>query len=351
MTGRGELVYLGCYTAVSGGRGEGIVAARRDPATGALTILGTVAATPSPSFLARHPALPVLYAVNEIAEGTVGAWRIGADGDLSELGSRSTGGDSPCHVSVAPGGNHLFVANYGSGSVAVYQLDSEGVPGERTDLVAHHGHGADPSRQEGPHAHMVSPDPRDGTVLAVDLGTDTVYRYAVTDPGRLVPTGTVVRTAPGAGPRHLARHPDGRRWFLVGELDATVTTYEWADGDVREGDRLPASGRDGHVQPSEIAVGPDGHSLYVANRGVGTISTFALDGARPRHVGEVETGGTWPRHFAAIGEHLYVADERADLVSVFAVDPMTGVPSPVAAAAQVAVPSPTCVLAGFSDVG
>lgn len=346
MAGQGELIYLGCYTAVSGGRGEGIVAARRDPASGALEILGTVAVTPSPSFLARHPALPVLYAVNEIAEGAVGAWRIGPDGHLIELGARGTGGDSPCHLAVTPDGGHLLVANYGSGSVAAYRLDEAGVPGERTDLVAHTGRGPNPERQEGPHAHLVSPDPRDGTVLAVDLGTDTVYRYAVTGPGRLAPSGAAVRAPSGAGPRHLARHPDGRRWFLVGELDATVIAYEWTGAEARQVARVPASGRTGHVQPSEIALGGDGRYLYVANRGVGTVSTFALDGTQPRLVAEVETGGPWPRHFALIGDHLYVADERADFLGVFVVDRATGVPSPVA---RVAVSSPTCVLADRTD--
>lgn len=345
MAGQGELIHLGCYTAASGGRGQGIMAARRDPDSGALTVLGTVAVTPSPSFLARHPALPVLYAVNEVADGSVGAWRMADDGDLSPLGSRSTGGESPCHVSVAPDGGRLFVANYGSGSVAAYPLDDAGVPGERTDLVRHCGHGPDPGRQEGPHAHMVSPDPGDGSVLAVDLGTDTVYRYAVTGPGRLLATGREVRMAPGAGPRHLARHPDGRRWYLAGELDATVTAYEWAGDGVREAGRTAASRRSGHVQPSEIAVDAGGRYLYVANRGVGTLSVFEIDsGAVPCHVAEVETGGPWPRHFALIGEHLYVADERADLISAFVLDRETGVPTPVAGAARVAVPSPTCVL-------
>ena len=36
MRSGGELVYLGCYTGSGGGRGEGVVLARRDPATGAL---------------------------------------------------------------------------------------------------------------------------------------------------------------------------------------------------------------------------------------------------------------------------------------------------------------------------
>ena len=41
----------------------------RDPVSGELTRLGLAARTPSPSFLAQHPILPVLYAVNELDEG------------------------------------------------------------------------------------------------------------------------------------------------------------------------------------------------------------------------------------------------------------------------------------------
>ncbi|MEV4480418.1 lactonase family protein [Micromonospora coxensis] len=339
-----EIVHVGGYTAVSGGRGDGIVAARRDPVSGALTPLGTVAVTDSPSFLVRHPALPVLYAANELAEGQVSAFGVGEHGDLTPLAVRSSGGAEPCHLAVAPDGGHLFVANYGGGSVAVLPLDARGVPGERSDLVVHEGHGPDPERQERAHCHMVSPGPGGGPLLAVDLGTDSIYRYDLdAASGRLVPRAPRVRTAAGTGPRHLARHPDGRRCWVAGELDATVTAYELtADGALHQRGRVDASGRAGHVQPSEITVGPDGRFLYVGNRGVGTVAVFALDAELPRLVAEVETGGEWPRHFVPVGEHLYVADERADMVRVFRIDPGSGVPEPVGE--PVEVPSPTCVL-------
>ncbi|SCL18383.1 6-phosphogluconolactonase, cycloisomerase 2 family [Micromonospora nigra] len=344
MTAQGVVVHIGGYTADNGGRGTGIVAARRDPVTGALTPLGTVAVTPGPSFLARHPVHPVLYAVHELPDGQVSAWRVGADGDLDPLGAWSSGGAEPCHLAVAPDGGHLFVANYGGGSVAVLPLDAQGVPAGRSDLVVHEGRGPDPQRQEQAHCHMVNPGPVGQPLLAVDLGTDSVYRYDLdAASGRLVPRGPRVRTAPGAGPRHLARHPDGRRCFLAGELDGTVTAYELTgDGALHQRGRVDASDRAGHVQPSEIAVGGDGRFLYLANRGVGTVAVFALGGELPELVAEVDTGGEWPRHFALAGEHLYVADERADMVRVFRVDPATGVPEVVGE--PVAVPSPTCVL-------
>ncbi|WP_025619630.1 lactonase family protein [Salinispora cortesiana] len=344
MAVQGAFVYLGCYTAGAGGRGEGIVVAQREPDSGALIPLGTVAVTPAPSFLARHPDLPVLYAVNEVTDGGVSAFRVAADGDLTTLGSRPTGGADPCHLVVADDGRHLFVANYGDGSVTVFPLDGQGVPGESTDLVRHEGHGPDPQRQERAHTHMVASGGDGGPLLVVDLGTDSVYRYeldAVT--GRLHPRVPRVRTAAGVGPRHLARHPDGRRCWLVGELDGSVLAGEvTTDVSLRLSGRVAASGRPGQVQPSEVAVGPEGRFLYVANRGVGTIAVFALDGELPVLVDEVDSGGKWPRHFARIGANLYVADERADLISVFRVDPATGVPAP--AGEPVRVPSPTCVL-------
>ncbi|SCF40636.1 6-phosphogluconolactonase, cycloisomerase 2 family [Micromonospora matsumotoense] len=340
----GTIVHIGGYTAQTGGRGEGIVAARRDPESGQLTLLGTVAATPAPSFLVRHPSRPVLYAVNELPEGQVSAFDVAPDGGLAPLGVWSTGGAEPAHLAVAPDGGHLFVANYGGGSVAVLPLDERGVPGERTDLVVHQGHGPDPERQEQAHCHMVSPDPGTGPLLAIDLGTDSIYRYDLdAASGRLTPRAPRVRTVPGTGPRHLARHPDGRRCWLAGELDATVTAYEvTAEGVLHQRGRVDASARAGHVQPSEITVGPDGRFLYVGNRGVGTVAVFALDGDLPRLVEEVDTGGEWPRHFALSGRHLYVADERADMIRVFWVDPDSGVPSPVGE--PVPTPSPTCVL-------
>ncbi|PZG15385.1 3-carboxymuconate cyclase [Micromonospora craterilacus] len=344
MAGREQVVHIGGYTAHSGGRGTGIVAARRDPESGELTVLGTVAVTASPSFLARHPTRPVLYAVNELPTGEISAWRVDADGGLAAIGSWPTGGAEPCHLAVAPDGTHLFVANYGGGSVTVFPLDPDGAPGERTDLVAHQGHGPDPERQERAHAHMVSPGTGRQPLLAVDLGTDSIYRYDLDGAsGRLVPRAPRVRTAPGAGPRHLARHPDGRRCYVSGELDGSVLVYDLTDdGALHQQGRVDASGRAGHVQPAEIAVGADGRFLYVSNRGVGTVAVFALGVGRPELVDEVDTGGEWPRHFVLVGAHLYVADERADMVRTFRVDRDSGVPVPVGEPLPVA--SPTCVL-------
>ncbi|MDG4767400.1 lactonase family protein [Solwaraspora sp. WMMD406] len=338
-------VYLGCYTADGDGRGAGIMRARRDPATGWLEPPTVVARTASPSFLARHPRQRVLYAVSEVEQGAVGAWSVDDEGELHPLGSQDTGGSSPCHLAVAGTGGHLVSANYGSGGVAVHPLTDTGAVEPRSDLRQHTGSGPDSGRQEGPHAHMVSPDPGGPGLYVVDLGADAVHRYLL-DPatGTLAEPDPASPTRPGGGPRHLARHPAGGHAYLVGELDASVTAYEIdGTGGLVERERVAASAEHGPVQPSEIAVRPDGRFLYVANRGVDTIAVFDLaDAAAPRYVAEVSTGGRWPRHFAVIGPHLYVANERSDSIGVYVIDDSSGVP--VALGDSVPVLTPTCVL-------
>lgn len=336
----GQILHIGCYTRESGGAGEGIGAVARDPHTGALTPIGLLAPTMSPSFLAAHPTLPVLYAVNETSAGTVGAWLITPEG-AAPHGHESTGGDSPCHLAVTPDGQHLISTNYASGSVSVHLLDPTGAIGARTDLLVHDGHGPDPERQASAHAHMISVDPRGGPALVVDLGTDAIYPYLL-DAGRLVPSRPRVHLRAGTGPRHLARHPDGRRVYVAGELDPTVTVFEVDDHGWHERHRVASSARDGLPQPSEIEVSADGRFLFVANRGVDTISAFALEETAPILVDEVDCRGVWPRHFAIVGGHLYVANERSHSITVFDVDPASGKLS--AAGDPYPSPSPTCVV-------
>jgi len=339
-----DLVYIGCYTA-GDGDGEGIVAARRDPATGALTPLGLAARTPSPSFLARHPGRPLLYAVAERPDGRVNAWRVVRGGRLDPVGGAGTGGSAPCHLAVHPSGRYVVTANYASGSVAVNRLD-DGVPGELTDLVAHAGQGPVADRQEGPHPHMVAVDTEGFHVHVVDLGTDALHHYRFdADTGRLVPVGPT-RIRPGSGPRHVAGRGTFR--YVVGELDNTLTSYavDTRDGAwiVREQVPLCGDGADG--LPSEVDVSPDGRFVYAAVRGPDRICVFASDAGRLRRVAEVPCGGEWPRHVTLVDEHLYVANQYSHTVVTFRVDPDTGVPEPTGDVLE--TPSPSCVFSFFS---
>jgi 6-phosphogluconolactonase (cycloisomerase 2 family) len=342
MGANAEYVFVGSYTGDKGGEGEGVALLRRDRDTGALTRLGVAARTPSPSFLAQHPTLPILYAVNELStDATVSAFTVAEDCSLTPLSVQPTGGSDPAHLTVTPDGRHLLIANYGSGSVSVHPLDAEGAPGERSDLLDLVGSGPDTDRQEGPHAHMVRVD--GGDVLVADLGSDRVWRCRLDPvPGRLGMLAPAIVAKPGTGPRHLLFSGDGAL-LLVGELAANLTWYRRGrDGSLELGGEAATSTTAGRNYPSDIAIGRDGRFVYVANRGPDTVSAFSWDGERATLLAEVPTGGQWPRHMTLLGDHLYVANQNSQSVTTFRIDPETGVPG--VQGEPTGEPTPTCLL-------
>ncbi|HTZ93399.1 MAG TPA: beta-propeller fold lactonase family protein [Streptosporangiaceae bacterium] len=312
---------IGGYTGDKGA-GTGIAVVEGD------RIISTVPAE-SPSWIARHPSLPVLYAVAEIDNGRVHAWSLADGVPAAELGSSETGGSEPAHLTVDSSGRFLITANYSGGSISVHRLDDDGGIGPRTDLVQHSRHGDHP-RQEQAHPHMVRAV-EDG-VLIIDLGGDAIYRYRLREDGTL-DLQDVVSAPAGSGPRH-ALQLNGR-YYITAELSAEVLVYDAAG---RFAGAVPTSNASSHNQPSELA--SNGPYLYVANRGPDTISVFTLDGELPRYLSEVPVG-EWPRHIGLDGDMLYVANERSHQVMALRIDPATGIP---AIERTIAVPSPTVVL-------
>lgn len=313
------------------GHGEGIWRARL--AEGRLTGLRQVVQTPAPTFIAAHPSGRWLYAVGEDAAGTVTAFEVTDDGGLLARGTISSGGASPCHLALAPDARTLYVANYSSGTLGVIALDDDGAlaggASGPAQVFAHEGTGPDPTRQEGPHAHFVAA--REDEVLVVDLGVDAVRRYTVAADGTLAAAGHVAELPPGTGPRHLALSPDGRRCYVVGELDVTFHVLE------RTGERFEPLGSislageraerrehgwflpdGGRLLASHVEL--RGERLLVGVREDDRLEELrvAPDGAL-EHVATHPLGG-WPRHFATVGEHVVVAGQSSHEVEVLAPD-------------------------------
>ncbi|KUN23678.1 6-phosphogluconolactonase [Streptomyces antibioticus] len=316
---------LGTYTSVEDG-GTGIAFATYDTETGEVTGGSTLTGVGDPSYLALHPDGRTLYAVNEREKGAVTAVRLS---DRAVLGSRSTGGGAPCHLSVHPGGRWLLSANYEDGSVAVHPLDASGAIGERADLVTHSSPEPGPG-QEGPHAHQFVTSPDGGHLLAVDLGTDTVYTYRLDERSGQLTQVAQARTRPGAGPRHLTFHPGGRYAYLANEADNTVAVcaYDVGTGRLTIGGAQSTGTGSGTSYPAQLVVTPDGRYAYLANRGHNSLTRYAVeaDGARLRLLDTVPVAGDFPRQIALSpdGTLLFAANQRSGTVSVFRVDPDSG---------------------------
>src|SRR5277367_3552189 len=161
------LFYVGTYTNDDGQatKSKGIYAYLYDPA-GKLTSLGLAAETTNPSWLVISPNSKFLYAVNEVGNyngpnsGGVSAFAIDrVTGKLTFLNEVASRGADPCYITVDKTGKWALVANYTGGSVAVFPIGDDGKLGEASALVQHTGHGTNPKRQEGPHAHSIDLSP------------------------------------------------------------------------------------------------------------------------------------------------------------------------------------------------
>ncbi len=355
-SGAGAFVYFGTYTS---GRSLGIYVSRFDPKSGALTAPELAAETKNPSFLALHPNGKVLYAAGEVGQfegkpsGVITAFRRDPQsGRLSLLNQQSSGGTGPCHLSVDSRGRGLFVANYGNGSVASLQLQPDGTLGALQTPIQHHGSSINKSRQSGPHAHFILPDPRERFVLACDLGLDQVLCYQLdARKALLTPNAPPFATLqPGAGPRHFAFHPNGKFLFVINELDSTITSFKY---DARRGSLAPLGSVSalpadfsGKSTCAEVAMHPSGKFVYGSNRGHDSIAIFAVDAKTGRltSAGFQPSGGKTPRHFTLdpSGQWLLAANQDSNNVCVFRVDDTFGRLAPTGTAIEVG--APVCAL-------
>lgn len=348
------LVYVGTYTTKQSSKG--IYAYRFDASTGKLTSVGLAAESTDPSFVAVHPNGKYLYAVNEIGDfngaksGAVSAFAIDKkSGTLKFLNQVSTHGAGPCYVSLDKTGRWVLVANYDGGSVATFPVQGDGSLGLDVGFVQHSGSSVNKERQEGPHAHWIGVSPDNRFALVCDLGLDDVMVYHLDlERGSLTPNNPpFTGVKPGAGPRHLAFHPNGKFAYVLSEMAATVTafSYQGKNGSLSVMQVVPTLAADytGTKEAAEIAVHPSGKFLYASNRaGQDSITEFAIDPAKGtlKFVERVSTKGKTPRNFVIdpTGRFVLAANQESGNIVEFRIDPATGQLTPAGQAVDVSAP-------------
>ena len=354
---RGYLVYVG--TNVAGDEAQTIYLYHLNPATGALTPLSTQRGGSQPSYLTLAADHRHLYAVSETGtfrgrenSGGVSAFEVNAaTGALTLLDQQPSLGGAPCYVSLDRTGRDALVANYSGGNVALLPVQPTGALAPATATDEHQPPLGPHPNQNHAHAHCILPDPANRYAFAVDLGTDKVYGYQLdAKAGQLRPLPTPAFVAkPGAGPRHLTFHPNGRWAYLENELNSTVTAlaYDAARGTFSETQTLSTlpAGFAGSNSGADVHVSPDGRFAYTSNRGDNSLAVFSIAPADGRLalVQHVSTQGQTPRNFTLdpSGRLLLVANQNSGDIFTYRVDKQTGKLTPTGQ--SVRLPTPMCV--------
>ncbi|HLZ09398.1 MAG TPA: beta-propeller fold lactonase family protein, partial [Chloroflexota bacterium] len=156
-------------------------------------------------------------------------------------------------------------------------------------------------------------------------------------------------TDPGAGPRHLAFHPNGRFVFVINEILSTVTSFAW-NGErgslsaLQTISTLPP-GWMGQTSTADIHVHPSGRFVYGSNRGHDSLTIYSVDAATGRltYLENDSTLGKTPRNFAIdpTGRFILAANQDTDTIVTFGVDQSTGKLAPTGD--LVSTGTPVCV--------
>ncbi|MGM8849750.1 lactonase family protein [Salinicola halophyticus] len=317
--------------------GDGTIGSYRlDRQTEKLIPLATTEAAENVMPLAVSPDKQFLYAAIRSDPMRVLSYRIDSNtGGLTPLGSGALYG-SMAYIATDRSGRYLLAACYGGNLVSVSPIDGNGVAGDATQTL-----------ETGSRAHAILTTPDNHHVFATNLGDDRLAQFYFAD-GALAPNDPpAAETAAGAGPRHFVFSPDGRFVYVLGEFDATVTTFalnaddgtltqvsvcqglpdtlELAPGMPRE--EIPAGDDTPRMWAADLHITPDGHYLYLSERTSSTLSTLRADpqSGKLQYVANQPTVKQ-PRGFEIdpAGRYLVAAGELSDHLSLYRIEPASG---------------------------
>ena len=286
-----------------GGAGIGRVRLENDR----LRLLWTNGSLTDPNWQSLGPDGRIFSVSSDMPEpmrGCVNELKISETG-MDVISRQATEGNGPCALSFSADGRFLLCANYGTGSLTVFQLTQKGI-GPCRQRIQHEGWGPHPTRQAGPHIHQVTRIPTlPGSFCVVDLGIDALVVYHQAEDGSLSERYRIPVPA-GQGPRHMAYTPDGSA-YLVTELGNRIYAVVFGEKEGRICEPGVSTLEEEQTPNTAAALWPsaDGKWLYASNRGDGTLVRCALPSLRRDAF--YRLAGREPRDFCMADEHTILA--------------------------------------------
>lgn len=326
------ILFAGSYTENVGpglsGTGKGIYTFNFNDDTGELKLEHTFQ-NRNTSYISISKNKRFLYSFQEVSfdkNPVVLAFKIKEDNSLELISKQPIEGGLPCHLSLIQNDELLAVACYGTGSVHLFSVQENGALLKAHQDVFHKGKSVNSSRQEAPHAHMVTG--HNNEVFVSDLGIDAVVNYKL-DNQNLV-ENYKVQMPLGIGPRHVVFDKSKKYGFVMNELTGEVSVLKEDEGKffvAKNLNSLPVSFVE-TPSGAAIQISLDGNFLYVSNRGSNTIDFFKFNSSKGELnlIGHQETYGETPREFTISpnGKWLIVANQDSNNLVVFKRDMNNG---------------------------
>jgi len=320
---------IGTYT--NTGKSEGIYTYEIDLDKFVFTQKSVAKEMVNPSYLALTSDKKYIYTVSESGTASkAGAFAFDESiGKLSFINSSDTRGSGPCFVSATK--QHVITANYNGGSISVFGRNENGSLTAVLQLIQHVGGSIDPIRQTASHVHQVKFTPDGKYLLVNDLGTDkmTVYTYNANAKSNILVAHDSIQVKAGSGPRHLTFSKNGKRVYLLQEMDGTITILKLNKGKLTKLQETTVVKKSGiETGAADIHLSSDERFLYATNRGTANdISCFSVakDGTLT-FVQQYSTGGIGPRNFSLTpdGKYILVGNQRTDNITIFKRNTKTG---------------------------
>lgn len=303
--------YTGSYTRM-GGPGVGVCRWEQ----GRIELLSACHDVDDPTYVILSHDGRTLYAcgsIPETGEGAAASYRIAGD-ELQLLSIRPSGGMAACHLAESPDGRFLYMANYLSGSVAVFPVE-DGVLDDRIQLVQHTGFGPHPTRQEAAHTHQCVFRPGTNELFVCDLGIDRVMVYLQDAASGLLSLQGDIPMPAGMGPRHLV-FAGQHQCYVTGELDNMVRRLVH-DGCWKIAGEISTLPPDWKGESISAAIRLHAGALWVSNRGHDSLCRIALDETGAMlSASWTPTGGRMPRDFAFLpGGILFAHQQQGGLIA------------------------------------
>ena len=337
---------VGTYT--QGTPSEGIYALEFNK-KGALVSKKLLIESINPSFLSFSPDGKFVYAVNETGqESTVSAFSFDKKTETMKLLNKSDVLKGPCHVYSTQ--NHVFTANYSSGSVSIMSRKQDGSLTDTLYNIVHPRYLFGGGRKGPSNAHQIVPSPNGRFILATNLGTDGVftYRYHPAGNKEVLELVSETKATKGSGPRHMTFSKDGRFLYLVQELNAGLTVFS-ADSEgnlTKLQETTLVTDKTKQSSAADIHLSPDGKFLYATNRGeANTITCFKVNSnGTLENVEQYPTYGNAPRNFSISpdGKFVFVGNQKTNNITVFSRNKRNGKLTLVSS--DIELGAPVCLL-------